>query len=43
MLTQLRLFDSKRITHKLGQLPINEFKRVQEAVVNTVLKQKKPL
>ena len=43
MLTQLRLFDSKRITDKMGQLPINEFNQVQEAVVNSVLKQKKPL
>ena len=32
MLSQLRLWDSKRLTHKMGQLPDEQFEAVKEAV-----------
>ncbi len=42
MITQLRTYDSRRITHKMGQLSTAQFIGVQEAVVNTILKKQKP-
>ena len=32
MLSQLRLWDGKRLTHKMGQLPDDEFEAVKQAL-----------
>jgi mRNA-degrading endonuclease toxin of MazEF toxin-antitoxin module len=32
MLSQLRLWDGKRLTHKIGQLPDDQFEAVKEAL-----------
>ena len=32
MISQLRLFDGKRLTHKMGRLPIGEFEIIRSAV-----------
>ena len=37
MLTHLRLYDSKRLTHKMGQLPGHEFQPVQHMVSDLAL------
>ena len=42
MITPLRLFDSKRITHKMGQISPSQFAKVQQAVVDAMLKKQKP-
>ena len=42
MLTHLRLYDSKRITHKMGKLTPQQFSLLQQEVSDIVLKNKKP-
>jgi mRNA-degrading endonuclease toxin of MazEF toxin-antitoxin module len=32
MLSQLRLWDGKRLTHKMGQLPDDQFEAVKQAL-----------
>jgi mRNA-degrading endonuclease toxin of MazEF toxin-antitoxin module len=32
MLSQLRLWDGKRLTHKMGQLPDDQFEGVKQAL-----------
>src|SRR4030095_356373 len=42
MLSQLRLWDGKRLTHKMGQLPDDQFAAVKQAL-RRLLKESAPL
>jgi mRNA interferase MazF len=38
MLTHMRLYDSKRMTHKMGQLPKSHFNPIVEALMSELVK-----
>lgn len=42
MITHLRLYDSKRMTHKMGQLPNGQFKPIVKALSGLLDTQKAP-
>jgi mRNA interferase MazF len=42
MLTHLRLYDSKRMTHKMGQLPKGQFRPIVHAISDVLHKQQNP-
>jgi len=42
MLTHLRLYDSKSMTHKIGQLPSGHFKPIVKALSGLLDTQKAP-
>jgi hypothetical protein len=42
MISHLRLYDSKRMTHKMGQLPNGQFKPIVKALSGLLDTQKAP-